>query len=85
MAHVHHTHRDDDVEFIERDRSFGSGFALALALILIAALIAFAVLWSRPWDSSGSRGTPNTPGISDNGGGSPGQDNSGGGAGQPAQ
>jgi hypothetical protein len=89
MTHAHHAHRDDDVEIIERDRPFGAGLTVAIAVIVIMALLAFAVLWSRPWSSgSGSRTTPNQPGISDNGGGgSSDQDNSGGGgsAGQPGQ
>src|SRR6476619_131079 len=100
MAHTHSdahtTHHDVDV--IETGAAPGAGPAtgvlVVIATLLIVALIAFAVLWTRPWGGSSSHTTPNNQGIGDNRGGgcggsaggsdSGGGSQSGGGA-QPSQ
>lgn len=83
MAHTHH-----DVEVVGDGGAagFSAGMLALLATVLVIAIIAFAVLWTRPWDSNGSTNNNGNPGISDNSGGgqSGGGGDSGGGA-QPAQ
>jgi hypothetical protein len=65
---------------------YGSGALVALAAVVVLAVIAFAVLWTQPWDDDG--GADTTPGISDNivpdggdGGGTGGDGGTGGGDG----
>ncbi len=71
MAHVH----DSDVEIVDRtvvDRTGGSGASgalVAIVAIVVLAAIAFAVLWTRPWDDNSTKNTGNQPGITDNSGG----------------
>jgi len=84
MTHAHHS----DVEIVEGERTgVASGLLLMIAALLIVMVIAFAVLWSRPWDSSPRTNDNNVPAITDNSG-QPG-DQSGGGTGdsgsQPQQ
>ena len=77
MTHMHYEEPHEHTEIVETGTPFLSPFVIALATLLILALLAFALLWSKPW--GGSSHTNNTPGISDNGGGGNGGDNSGGG------
>jgi hypothetical protein len=86
MAHVHEPHHvDREVIYDDTGRPFGAGLAVALIALIVLALIAFAVLWSRPWDNGGGGSPVNpNPGISDNnggGGGTGGGTNNGGGTG----
>ena len=80
MAHQDtHTHRT----VIEDRTGYGAGMLVAVAAIILLALVAFAVLWTQPWDDNSSNTNPNVPGITDDsgGGGTGGgdsQDNSGG-------
>jgi hypothetical protein len=96
VAHSHDTHGHGAVV----DRSAPLGALVAVVAILVLAVIAFAVLWTEPWEDDG--GSPSTPGITDdsapsvpdvdpgNGGGAPGDDGGndggtgGGGEPQPA-
>ena len=78
MTHMHYDEPHEHTEIVETGSPFLSPFVIALVTLLILALLAFALLWSRPW-GSGSSHTNNTPGISDNSGGGNGGDNSGGG------
>lgn len=77
MAHTHDAHGHGSVDVVERDGA-PYGALIALAAIVVLALIAFAVLWSQPWDDDGGTNTnPNVPGISDDsvpGGGGSGSD-----------
>lgn len=82
MAHTHFEPHDH-TEIVESGTPFLSPFVLALVTLLILALLAFALLWSRPW-GSGSSHTNNTPGISDNSGGGTGT-GGGGSSGAPSQ
>ena len=65
MAHDHgHT------TVVEDRTGAGAGMLVALAAIIVIALIAFAVLWTQPWDDNDGAGVTDTvPGIEDNGGG----------------
>src|SRR5262245_482078 len=87
MAHAHHdVYTEHDIDVVEtgggRDVAPVAGMLAIVAALLIVALIAFAVLWTRPWGGSSSNSTPNNPGISDNSGGGSG---SGGGTGGGSQ
>lgn len=57
MTHVHH----DSVEV--RDGSGGPvmGFMLGIVGLVVVLIIAFAVLWARPWDDNGGGTTIDTP------------------------
>lgn len=56
---------------VVEDRSgSGAGMLVALAAIIVIALIAFAVLWTQPWDNDSGTGVGDAvPGIQDNSGG----------------
>jgi hypothetical protein len=95
MAHTHgDTHSDTntyrEVDVIDRSSGIGPGLVLAIAALLLIVVIGLAVVWSRPWSSSGTNNNnnPSVPGISDNGGGGNngpgGSDNGGSSGGQPA-
>jgi len=59
MTHAHH-----DVDIVERDGTGPvMGFMLGIAGLAVILVIAFAVLWARPWDDDGGS-TIDTPGIS---------------------
>jgi hypothetical protein len=81
MAHTHYD--DGDHVVLTRPEPGGySAMMIALAVLIVAAIVALAVLWARPWDDSSSPG-PQVPGIGNqNGGGGTdsagGTDNSGG-------
>ena len=80
-THSHDTHHVDREVIVGSGAPFGTGLVLALAALLVLVIIAFALLWSRPWDNGGSsNSSPNVPGISDNsgGGGDTGGDTGGG-------
>lgn len=79
MTHAHHA----DVEVVEsRDSSMATGLMVMVVALFVVAVIAFAVLWTRPWQSSSN--TNNRPAISDNSG-QPGGGQSGGSSSQPPQ
>src|SRR5256714_8236292 len=84
MTNMHYDEPHEHTEIVETGTPFLSPFVIALVTLLILALLAFALLWSRPW-GSGSSHTNDTPGISDNGGGGGGGDNSGSGTGGGSQ
>ena len=56
MTHAH------DVDIVERDGGTGPvmGFMLGIAGLAVILVIAFAVLWARPWDDGGGS-TIDTP------------------------
>lgn len=86
MAHTHDTHHVDREVIVGTGAPFGTGLVLALVALLVLAIIAFALLWSRPWDNGSSTNTaPNVPGISDNSGGGGGGETGGGGTGGGSQ
>ncbi len=81
MAHAHHDPHDH-VEVVEGGAQYGSGLVIALITLLVLAILAFALIYARPW-GSGSSHTNNNPGISDNSGengGSGGGSSDGGGS-----
>src|SRR5207237_9436922 len=80
MTHMHYDEPHEHTEIVQTGTPFLSPFVIALVTLLILALLAFALLWSRPW-GSGSSHTNNPPGISDNGGGGNGGNSGGGGGG----
>ena len=77
MTHMHYEEPHEHTEIVETGTPFLSPFVIALVTLLILALLAFALLWSKPW--GGSSHTNNTPGISDNSGGGSGSGGSGNG------
>lgn len=88
MTHDSHSHGT----VIEDRTGAGAGMLVALAAIIVIALIAFAVLWTQPWDDNDGGGIADpVPGIEDNSGGGGGTDDGAGGGGeqppaeQPAQ
>jgi hypothetical protein len=77
LAHTHDTHGHHEVDVV--DRGAPAGALVAVAALLVLAVIAFALLWTQPWNDDGaSTSNPNVPGVSDNGGGGT---NDGGGSG----
>jgi hypothetical protein len=62
MAHSHDDTHSRHVDVVERHGP-GAGALVALAAIIIFAIVAFAVLYSRPWDDDGA--ADNSPGITD--------------------
>lgn len=61
MTHAHH-----DIDVVDRGGP-ATGMVLGILALLLLAVIAFALLWTQPWDDDGAVDT--TPGISDNSGG----------------
>ncbi len=59
MTHAHHSDVDT------RGAGGGSGFAIAVLALLVLAAVAFAVLWTQPWDDSSNTNNDVAP-ITDN-------------------